>query len=395
MVVEAAELDDQRQLTQLAVVAQPGHDLLEETKAVAERAAILVGSIVDRPAEELGEQIAIARMQFDAVEPGLLHAMGGGDELRDHRLDLGLRHRAAANALEIVALAGRRQRRSLPILNSGVVLLTPRIGELQEIFALARSSFVHLPAEFGPERNLVVVIDEGVVRQDAAMQVNWNVRGNERAGAAARERGLEIDPPLRARSVVVVDPGGEARAKNAVLDLHPTDLEWFEYPGRSHAGTPVTTSHHAIRGLRTIPAEQDRDQRPENGAMSRKVPHLPAAIAGTPRIWRRQVDHRYEPAYVVTDVGDVAHVRMAPGRVCLRPGSQRPEDLQGEREAQQAVALAVQDGLGRHHLRVQQRPPRQQPMEEPAMVRPLLSERQRGTENVAHLTNLPREAIFQ
>jgi cellulose biosynthesis protein BcsQ len=36
-----------------------------------------------------------------------------------------------------------------------------------------------------------------------------------------------------------------------------------------------------------------------------------------------------ESAYVLTDVGDVAHARMA-GRVALLPGSQRLEDIQGE-----------------------------------------------------------------
>lgn len=37
-----------------------------------------------------------------------------------------------------------------------------------------------------------------------------------------------------------------------------------------------------------------------------------------------------ESAYVVNDVGDVAHSRMATGRVSLLPGSQRLEDIQGE-----------------------------------------------------------------
>ena len=37
-----------------------------------------------------------------------------------------------------------------------------------------------------------------------------------------------------------------------------------------------------------------------------------------------------ESAYVVNDVGDVAHARTAPGRVSLLPGSQRLEDIQGE-----------------------------------------------------------------
>ncbi|KAB2912177.1 MAG: ParA family protein [Hyphomicrobiaceae bacterium] len=37
-----------------------------------------------------------------------------------------------------------------------------------------------------------------------------------------------------------------------------------------------------------------------------------------------------ESAYVVGNVGDIAHARAAPGRVSLLPGSQRLEDIQGE-----------------------------------------------------------------
>ncbi len=55
-----------------------------------------------------------------------------------------------------------------------------------------------------------------------------------------------------------------------------------------------------------------------------------------------------ESAYVATDVGDVAHSRMAPGRICLLPGSQRLEDIQGElllkhsKKDLEADAVAVQ-----------------------------------------------------
>ena len=55
-----------------------------------------------------------------------------------------------------------------------------------------------------------------------------------------------------------------------------------------------------------------------------------------------------ESAYVVTDVGDVAHSRIAPGRVCLLPGSQRLEEIQGElllkhsKKDLDADAIAVQ-----------------------------------------------------
>jgi cellulose biosynthesis protein BcsQ len=55
-----------------------------------------------------------------------------------------------------------------------------------------------------------------------------------------------------------------------------------------------------------------------------------------------------ESAYVVNNVGDVAHPRTAPGRVSLLPGSQQLEDIQGELYLKQskkdldADAVAVQ-----------------------------------------------------
>lgn len=55
-----------------------------------------------------------------------------------------------------------------------------------------------------------------------------------------------------------------------------------------------------------------------------------------------------ESAYVLKQVGDVAHPRMAPGQVSLLPGSQRLEDIQGELYLKQskkdlhADAVAVQ-----------------------------------------------------
>jgi cellulose biosynthesis protein BcsQ len=55
-----------------------------------------------------------------------------------------------------------------------------------------------------------------------------------------------------------------------------------------------------------------------------------------------------ESAYVLNSVGDIAHARMARGRVSLLPGSQRLEDIQGELYVRQsrkdlhADAVAVQ-----------------------------------------------------
>src|SRR5882762_1342307 len=55
-----------------------------------------------------------------------------------------------------------------------------------------------------------------------------------------------------------------------------------------------------------------------------------------------------ESAYVITNVGDIAHARMGRGLVCLLPGSQRLEDLQSElllkysKKDLEADAIAVQ-----------------------------------------------------
>lgn len=62
-----------------------------------------------------------------------------------------------------------------------------------------------------------------------------------------------------------------------------------------------------------------------------------------------------ESTYVVNNVGDVAHSRMARGRVSLLPGSQRLEDIQGELYLKQAkkdlhadaVALLVRGRMKR------------------------------------------------
>ena len=59
------------------------------------------------------------------------------------------------------------------------------------------------------------------------------------------------------------------------------------------------------------------------------------------------------------------------------PGRIGAAELQGDRmllgaERQQPLAVAMQDRLRRHHLGVEPRAPRQQPMEEPAMpIRPI------------------------
>ena len=127
VVVEAAELDDERHVLEAGSRADAFDHLAEEAIAVGQCAAIGVGAVVDRGAEELREEVPVAGMQLDAVELRRAHAMRGRDEARDHVPDLVDRHRAAAYALEIVAPVGRRLRRAVPVLDAGDVLLATRI----------------------------------------------------------------------------------------------------------------------------------------------------------------------------------------------------------------------------------------------------------------------------
>ena len=65
------------------------HDLEDEAGAVLERAAVLVVAIVDRRAEELGDQVAVGAVQLDAVEPGLARAPRAFGERLDRLVDVG------------------------------------------------------------------------------------------------------------------------------------------------------------------------------------------------------------------------------------------------------------------------------------------------------------------
>ena len=70
---------------EVEVVADAGpdrlHDLEHEPGAVLERTAVLVLPVVDRGAEELGDQIAVGAVQLDAVEPRVARAPGALREI--------------------------------------------------------------------------------------------------------------------------------------------------------------------------------------------------------------------------------------------------------------------------------------------------------------------------
>ena len=75
---------------QVEVVADLGadgaDDFEHEAGAVLERAAVFVLAVVDRRAEELGDQVAVGAVQLDAVEAGLARAPRALGEVRDDLL---------------------------------------------------------------------------------------------------------------------------------------------------------------------------------------------------------------------------------------------------------------------------------------------------------------------
>jgi hypothetical protein len=107
-----------------------------------------------------------------------------------------------------------------------------------------------------------------------------------------------------------------------------------------------------------------------------------AYAAGDQRGFRHQAGTEAAVLHPVRRAADievdlVVAVAFADGRGLRQPGRIGAAQLQRDRmlrgiEGEQAVSMPVHHGLRRHHLRVQPRAPRQQPVEEPAMpIRPV------------------------
>ena len=111
--------------------------------------------------------------------------------------DLRRRRRLAQQAVERVLVAGRRQAAVHQVLDTGHVTLAARVTELDDEPAIVG---VDVPHDFTPERDLVVVIDHRVVRQDAPAHVHRYKRRDDRPDAAARELLFPVDARESCRS---------------------------------------------------------------------------------------------------------------------------------------------------------------------------------------------------
>ena len=95
----------------MELAADLGADRLDhveqEAGAIGERAAVLVGAVVDAGAQELREQIAVGGVQLDPVESGFARAPGAARERPDRMIDLLQAHRLAEKAVQRFLAAGR------------------------------------------------------------------------------------------------------------------------------------------------------------------------------------------------------------------------------------------------------------------------------------------------
>ena len=78
-----------------------GNDLLQQTEALVDGAAILIGSAVGPGIEKLVDQIAFRGRYFDAVASGFLHPPGSLPEVVDRLRDLFAVHRNRAVAIAV------------------------------------------------------------------------------------------------------------------------------------------------------------------------------------------------------------------------------------------------------------------------------------------------------
>ena len=215
------------------LLADRAHDLEDEAGAVLERSAVLVLPIVDGRAEELRDQVAVGAVQLDAVEPGFARAPRALRVGLDRLPNLLGRHPVALEAVRRIRLV--RGAQAARIFDALDVALPAAMTELQDVLAVMR---VNRLAEGAPERNVAIVIDHRVVRDDPPAQVHRHERRHDRADPAFRELHFPVDARLIAGAVVVVEASRDVGADDAVLDGQIAERQWLEDRVERHTAPP-------------------------------------------------------------------------------------------------------------------------------------------------------------
>ena len=221
-VVDGADLELEVEVV-ADLLPDRAHDFEREARAVLERPAVLVRSVVDRGREELGDEVAVAAVHLDPVQLGLAGAAGGLGEAVDDLVDLRLRHPLALEAVDRVGPVGRGE--ALVVEDARDVSLPPREGELDDVL---RARVAHALSQLEVERHPLVRVEVRVVRHDRSAWVHRGVRGDDRPDSPAGELDVPVDPRLRAGAVVVVEAPGDARAEEPVFHLEVAKAKRLE-----------------------------------------------------------------------------------------------------------------------------------------------------------------------
>lgn len=200
-----------------------GNDLHQEAGPVLQGPPVLVRAVVDGRAEELGEKVAVGRVQLHAVQAGLPGPAGALGELAHHLFDLGDGHGRAVQAVHVLGLGGGGEVGG--DLDAGDVALAPRVAELHQEAAVV---LVDPFAQLAPEGDPLVAVDHGVVGDDAALQADRDEGRDDPPDATLGELQLPVDPGGVAGAVVVVEASGDVGAEDAVLDGEVAQRERLE-----------------------------------------------------------------------------------------------------------------------------------------------------------------------
>ena len=202
-----------------AALANLGDDFEQEAHAGVERAAVLVGALVVERSQKAAEHtVGVRRVDFDAIDAGLLHAHGSVAKLMREHVNLVDRDGARCLAGVRRAHKGRsdQARRARNVKG--------HVGGVEELRHDLAAVLVDGRGELFPAGDKRVVVAAHVTRQIGIGRLDRHDLGDDEAHAALGAGTVMIDQVV-GHIAMIGQVGRYRRHKDAVLDLGRTDLD--------------------------------------------------------------------------------------------------------------------------------------------------------------------------